>query len=90
MSSRCRDELMGVLVVLWATCLLTACDQRSRQAGPAEQPDREGVVDSALAPGLGHPKAPHACGVKLASNNAICAGGLVAVPGSQLRGCYGT
>jgi cytochrome c oxidase cbb3-type subunit 3 len=56
MSSRCRDEIVGVVVLLWTACLLMACDHKSRQAGPSEQPDREGVVDSALAPGLGRPK----------------------------------
>ena len=56
MSSRCRDEIAGVFLVLATACLLTACNQSARQAGPAEQPAHEGVVDSALAPGLGRPK----------------------------------
>ena len=56
MSSRCRDEILGVLLILSTTGLLAACNRGPRQAGPAEQPASGSVVDSALAPAYGRPK----------------------------------
>ena len=49
MCSRYPIELAGL-----ALLLLAGCNKGALPALPAEQPDRQGVIDSALAPGMGH------------------------------------
>ncbi len=48
MCSRFPIEIAGASLLL----LLSACHRGAHLAGPAEQPDREGVIGSALTPGL--------------------------------------
>ena len=40
--------------IVLAVLLITGCTQAPRPALPAEQPDRPGVIDSALSPGVTH------------------------------------
>ena len=49
MCSRYPIELAGL-----ALLLLAGCNKGALPALPAEQPDRQGVIDSALAPGVSH------------------------------------
>jgi cytochrome c oxidase cbb3-type subunit 3 len=55
MCSRFRIELTGLLPLL----LLAACNKGALPALPAEQPDQQGVIDSALDPGVDHSLITH-------------------------------
>jgi cytochrome c oxidase cbb3-type subunit III len=49
MSSRYAIEWTALVLLM-----LAGCDKGALPALPAQQPDREGVIDSALSPGAGH------------------------------------
>lgn len=52
MSSRFRIEAVGLTLLL-----LAGCDKGQGDRGaPAQQPDSQGVIDTALAPGADHPR----------------------------------
>jgi cytochrome c oxidase cbb3-type subunit III len=51
MSSHFRIEIAGLTLLLLAAC----GKDDSPQSFPAEQPEHQGVVDTSLAPGVGHP-----------------------------------